>query len=882
MRQNIISSLLSLLLLLAGASAKASRRSTAATADTSHTALKHMHKTVVVKDDATAACSKLYWSSTTTKASENRPASLHCAALGRSASGNIITLSIGTGGVPSAHYFNPTTNQWTSKQTLPSVSAEGATIGRATTSGGTSDAESGDVFVLFGGQQAGGQYSKQVIRYTPDAGFSVLTNTATGTDSSPMGRASGSLTGIQTDADGNIRFLLVGGVDDESDFADVWILTLQREGNTFTWNKGLPQENGVGFVGRTGHSANRWISSTDSAGDSARVVVFGGCHQSAATTACFNDVWLLSVTSDSTSPVAMTKLAVIEGGDSTPPTSVEDASMMIHNDVLYIYGGCAMSAGGTKECFSQVRSIPLTGTALAWSTPATGNSVLGQKYGGVGVVASNDPDSSSLFVLLGGCSNGKSECAVVRQDLNLHGVCAGACKNGGTVSDLGVCKCAQDFEGIDCSTQISASSVDCPNGCSDQGECVAGKCKCHATYGGESCATRVCSVDGPGDCSGHGACKTIPGSDTPLCVCTGSYHGVICSEMFCAPRDCGKVGECNTKLGKCDCIAGYGGAGCTKQDLCLGNCTGHGSCTASRATADVDSSSACVCNDGFEGIGCENDGRCNSKFGGCGEHGTCKDLECECDIGFTGMQCEQKECPGNGCAGHGSCDPKTGTCTCEFGYVGEGCVERLQCPNNCTSPSNGLCVSAGGADVTIGQCKCTQSFRGDDCSFIICPKSFPHQFADKKEECSGDERGQCNGKTGKCQCDPAYGGFACEFSCPSGKKFRANEIHPSHDHMNMGRRTPIDAAVAQLDAALGACSGHGVCVTTLGGDAKCLCENGIEGEACDAEVQCPVANCSGNGACFRGKCLCVAGFLGLDCAKRVECTLSDNGAECSG
>ena len=47
--------------------------------------------------------------------------------------------------------------------------------------------------------------------------------------------------------------------------------------------------------------------------------------------------------------------------------------------------------------------------------------------------------------------------------------------------------------------------------------------------------------------------------------------------------------------------------------------------------------------------------------------------------------------------------------------------------------------------------------------------------------------------------------------------------------MNMGRRTPIDAAVAQLDAALGACSGHGVCVTTLGGDAKCLCENGIEG-----------------------------------------------------
>ena len=62
-------------------------------------------------------------------------------------------------------------------------------------------------------------------------------------------------------------------------------------------------------------------------------------------------------------------------------------------------------------------------------------------------------------------------------------------------------------------------------GCSDQGECVAGKCKCHATYGGDDCATRVCSTDGPGDCSGHGLCKTVPDSDAPLCVCSGSYHG---------------------------------------------------------------------------------------------------------------------------------------------------------------------------------------------------------------------------------------------------------------------------------------------------------------------------------------------------------------------
>ena len=161
--------------------------------------------------------------------------------------------------------------------------------------------------------------------------------------------------------------------------------------------------------------------------------------------------------------------------------------------------------------------------------------------------------------------------------------------------------------------------------------------------------------------------------------------------------------------------------------------------------------------------------------------------------------------------------------------------------------------------------------------------AFPHQFADTKLECSGDNRGHCNGETGECVCDPAYGGFACEFACPAGKKFRSNEIHPSKDHMNMGKRTPLDQDDGPLDAALGACSGHGVCVTTLGGDAKCLCERGIEGEACDQEAPCPVANCSGNGVCFRGKCLCVAGFEGDDCETQLSCgEVGVDGIECSG
>src|SRR5690606_20675125 len=40
-------------------------------------------------------------------------------------------------------------------------------------------------------------------------------------------------------------------------------------------------------------------------------------------------------------------------------------------------------------------------------------------------------------------------------------------------------------------------------------------------------------------------------------------------------------------------------------------------------------------------------------------------------------QCEP--CPGNGCNGHGECNPATAVCECVDPYIGEGCTEVL-CP----------------------------------------------------------------------------------------------------------------------------------------------------------------------------------------------------------
>ena len=52
----------------------------------------------------------------------------------------------------------------------------------------------------------------------------------------------------------------------------------------------------------------------------------------------------------------------------------------------------------------------------------------------------------------------------------------------------------------------------------------------------------------------------------------------------------------------------------------------------------------------------------------CDGHGQCVANQCICDDGWTGPNCDQHECP-HDCCGHGTCDPKTGTCACSQGCV---------------------------------------------------------------------------------------------------------------------------------------------------------------------------------------------------------------------
>ncbi|XP_030349344.1 tenascin-N isoform X1 [Strigops habroptila] len=122
------------------------------------------------------------------------------------------------------------------------------------------------------------------------------------------------------------------------------------------------------------------------------------------------------------------------------------------------------------------------------------------------------------------------------------------------------CKCAEGWEGSDCSRPT------CPSHCSGHGRCDGGKCICDEPYFGEGCSHQLC----PENCSSNGICDTAKG----VCQCYEEFIGEDCSEKRC-PGDCSGNGFCDT--GECYCHDGFFGLDCSQvlapQNLQLLNST---------------------------------------------------------------------------------------------------------------------------------------------------------------------------------------------------------------------------------------------------------------------------------------------------------------------
>ena len=95
--------------------------------------------------------------------------------------------------------------------------------------------------------------------------------------------------------DGTSRYMLLGGVDDEGDIADAWLLTTRSAVHTMRGSSSKQRtilrprhELGADFVWKPKLDADK--------DDRTRVVVFGGCqHQGDGGPKCYNDVWIATV-----------------------------------------------------------------------------------------------------------------------------------------------------------------------------------------------------------------------------------------------------------------------------------------------------------------------------------------------------------------------------------------------------------------------------------------------------------------------------------------------------------------------------------------------------------------------------------------------------------
>jgi hypothetical protein len=796
-----------------------------------------------------AACHKMYWTPMT---ATDKPASFFDSMVAGSVAGSekyIYAVDIQTDG-SKVQRLNVETKKWTT------ITTTGAPVPKNTVGAAGTSNSKGKIF-FFGGKVEGDTLSynnelKVIQLKDEEAEWTPVVVTG----EKPQGRQGATLTPMITKEN---EFFLFGGLSDVNIEGTTFKLIPSNGG--YTWKKiTVGAEDALKPSGRTGHSVSAWKED----GKLEKMVLFGGCDNE---NTCSNDVWIFKTEED--------KWEKFEVTGNTLPKKRSRHGAFVRDDKLYVFGGLEggqkdkpltdfyvlnLKDSGNKE-WKEIAASDYGNTKRGYTTGDTPG------YGGGSMVYLKEKDTN-VFV--------QAKDAAV-ETLRMHGVCQQDCKNDATVSEDGKCKCTTKFQGKYCTTEkptvSPTSSGTCPHGCNGNGECKDGKCVCNSKFSGNDCAIKKCTDN----CNAHGSCKN------GTCVCDKQHHGEFCEKTFCVDN-CNGHGTCNSQIGRCNCQKGFGGVGCKKSNLCPNECSNNGNCTVTKATAAKYSTSKCECYPGFIKKNCSVDTRCSAGDGSiCTGHGKCSNTKCVCDAEWAGLQCELKGCPEN-CNNNGECDHNLGQCKCNAGFRGKTCATAVKCINNCTN--HGSCVydieNVNGMPKFDGVCKCHAGFSGADCSEMQCPLGLPNQFAKSEEECSGDIHGDCNSKTGVCSCKPGFGGFACEFSCPSGTPSHSGRITD-----DQGKGTPTEGALwnngsrPTIGLGHGACSGHGLCVTSADGKARCQCEEGLSGPACDQEQQCE-KGCSGHGRCFRGECVCEIGYRGSLCEEKITCPVSVKGDLCSG
>eukprot|EP00750_Incisomonas_marina_P030316 INCI7457.1.p1 GENE.INCI7457.1~~INCI7457.1.p1 ORF type:complete len:280 (-),score=41.20 INCI7457.1:45-884(-) len=233
------------------------------------------------------------------------------------------------------------------------------------------------------------------------------------------------------------------------------------------------------------------------------------------------------------------------------------------------------------------------------------------------------------------------------------------------------------------------------------------------------------NVTCPNACSGHGVCDT----DTALCACTdgwgsesdvADYKAPDCSLRVCPSGpswgflanernfterpvvECSNMGVCDRSEGRCKCAAGHLGSNCGRR-VCAGGCNGRGVCISMEGLAVVDEE--VPLDQQFEYSSTNTSAWDATMIYGCvcdSESWTVGTGADEYQVSeFFGPHCEYKRCPSGD-------DPLTDEDETDCEGVNGGAAGNL-----CYVP----CANRGNCNERTGTCECYKGYTGENCEF---------------------------------------------------------------------------------------------------------------------------------------------------------------------
>ncbi|XP_069842075.1 protein crumbs homolog 2 [Dendropsophus ebraccatus] len=278
----------------------------------------------------------------------------------------------------------------------------------------------------------------------------------------------------------------------------------------------------------------------------------------------------------------------------------------------------------------------------------------------------------------------------------------------------------------------------------------------------------------------------------------------------------------------------------------------------------------CICQHGSNCTTCDSN-PCALPNSQCSDED--ETFTCTCQAGYSGLQCQNKvsPCAPNPCDHNALCveNMDNYTCDCQPGYTGQHCeiVLNTCAPNPCYNGA--ICVEKENKYF----CYCVPGFQGHHCEIDIneCaskPCQNNGSCLNLKDsymcQCATGYTGvNCETEIDECQSDPCQNGATCQdyigfftCECPAG-------------YEGLLCQQDIDECQSQP------CQNGGECIDAIN-RFHCNCtDTGFIGETCEIDIlECASNPCLNDATCQEGikgyNCLCWAGYSGDHCEVDID------------